>query len=128
MSRKKSPSRTTTPPHEPRPPQPSQPASFKDVYQTVRKLEGEQISPKALLDSGEEFIVYRFSTRQSQFGGGEYAAVEIERLNPKGERRYYFSASSVMVEQLQRVQDRLPLRTRLVQKQSSTGRSYFSLD
>ena len=61
-------------------------ASFANVYQAARKMEGEQISPKALLDSGEEFIVHRYSTRQSQFTQGEYVSVEIERLNPR-ERR-----------------------------------------
>lgn len=101
-------------------------ASFSKVYEAARKLEGEQISPKDLLDSGQAFVVHSYFKRRSRFeGSSEYVAVEIELSN--GQRRFFYSGSEPLRDQLDRTAAGMPYRARLVTKKSASGRTYTTL-
>lgn len=66
---------------------------FSRVYEEARRLDGMQIKPEELLDSGEMFLIHNYITRRSKFQAGkEYVAVEIEY---QGARRFFFSASQL---------------------------------
>lgn len=98
--------------------------SFKDVYQ--KRFEGDQISPQQLIDSGKEFVVYRFEKLKSKFGKKEeYAMLQIEFQGEK----YYFNTSSIAImDQLQRTVGKMPYKAKLVVKTSGGGQKYMKLE
>ncbi|MEW5983718.1 MAG: hypothetical protein AB1806_15300 [Acidobacteriota bacterium] len=101
-------------------------ASFSKIYEQARQLQGEQISPKALLDSGDTFVVRNYFKRHSRFeGSSEYVAVEIEL--PNGQRRFFYSGSEPLRDQLDRTAVGMPYRAKLVTKKSASGRTYTTL-
>jgi hypothetical protein len=97
--------------------------SFSEVYQ--KRFEGKQISPRQLIDSGEEFIVYRFEKLKSKFNKQDYAAVQIEF---QGEKYFFNTSSSAILDQLQRTISKMPYKAKLVVKTGAEKQKYMKLE
>ena len=98
--------------------------SFSEVYQ--KQFEGSQISPRQLIDSGKEFVIYKFAKYKSKFGKKEdYAMVQIEF---QGEKGYFNTSSTAILDQLQRTTSKMPYKAKLVVKTSSGGQKYMKLE
>ncbi len=100
-------------------------ASFGEVYQKARQMQGEHVSVKDLVESGRQFVVKAHSMRHSQYEGKEsYAAVQIEI---DGKPYFFNTASEALIDQLERTAKAVPYNARILQKTSGTGKKYLTL-
>ena len=92
-------------------------------------LEGERLQIEEVMD--KVIVISAIDVRPSDFSDGDYAVVQMvwndEALIEQPP--YTFTTSSgVLLKQLKRLKDRMPIRTKIVAKVSeASGREYYTL-
>jgi len=93
--------------------------SFGDVYQKPRiDYRGERINVDSLV--GQEFVIQEYKILPSKYSEGNYALMQIEI---KGKPYIFSTGSSVVLDQLSRVSDKLPFKAKLTKQ-----KRYYKLE
>ena len=93
--------------------------SFGQVYQKPRiDYRGDRITADSLV--GQEFILYEYRILPSKFEGGTYALMQIEM---KGKPYIFSTGSTVVLDQLQQVEGKLPIKAKLTKQ-----KRYYKLE
>jgi len=93
--------------------------SFKDIWKTRDIGESELLAD--FIDI--ELIIEGYEQLDGNYGPYVIITVKIE-----GEGKQLRSSSKTIADQLGRIEDRLPVKARIVKKMGKNGRSYFSFD
>lgn len=118
------------------PRKPSEPGTggeIKDISEVVPKavdVEGPQRNVEELV--GRVIVIERFGLRPSEYGKDkdgkptkEYATVQI--INDNGEKAWFNTGSGPILEALNQIGDKLPVRCKIESRKSEKGQRYFTL-
>lgn len=92
--------------------------TFDDIGGAM--FEGERIDITEILD--ENIVIERMDIKPSMFYDGEYAIVQIEK---DGDKFVVLTSSSVLIQQITNIKDRLPMRCRIIKKVSPTKKQRY---
>jgi|GEM_PF-3374680 len=89
----------------------------------TQMFEGERIDVEDVL--GENIVIRDMDTRPSSFSEGDYAILQIEK---DGEPYKISTGATVVMKQIQDLEDKLPFRCKVIKKQSKkSGYKYYIL-
>jgi hypothetical protein len=91
---------------------------FKDVYEGPKVFEGEQVQLSELLDKA--IVIKDFSELPSKYNDGTFAVVLAEI---DGKTATFSTGSKVLMEQLNKIKDKLPVRVTIKQPE---GKKYYT--
>lgn len=108
---------------------------FKDTDEEIRELtdddlgfdsdeemlEGDKITIDEVLN--REIILRATRVRDSEFYDGEYIIMQIEM---DGNLHIVNSSGKVLIDQAEKLEDKLPIRCKITKRRGSTGRSYYT--
>jgi len=119
----------TLPEEIPKPPRTSSTGDeIKDISEVIPKavdVEGTQRNVEELV--GKTIVIEQFGTRPSQYGKDkEYATVQI--IEDNGAKSWFNTGSGPILDALNQVKDKLPVRCKIGQGKSKTGQRYFTLE
>lgn len=108
-------------------PKPSEGGEIKDISEVVPKavdVEGTQRNLEELV--GRVIVIEQFGLRPSQYGKDrDYATVQI--VNDNGEKAWFNTGSGPILEALNQIGDKLPVRCKIESRKSEKGQRYFTL-
>ena len=89
----------------------------------TQMFDGERIGIEDVLD--ETIVIKDMTTRPSSFSEGDYAILQIEK---DGEPYVILTGASVLMKQIREKADKLPIRCRIIEQQSTTSKyKYYIL-
>ncbi|VUT23852.1 MAG: hypothetical protein MOIL_00197 [Candidatus Methanolliviera sp. GoM_oil] len=89
----------------------------------TQMFDGERIGIEDVLD--ETIVIKDMTTRPSSFSEGDYAILQIEK---DGEPYVILTGASVLMKQIREKADKLPIRCRIIEQQSTTSKyKYYTL-